>query len=116
MPVGALGDGLPDALRPKASDGNGGLSSPQLGPFPLLAESRRRRRITATSCDTPARFRPAPRGISTTRCLVASCLIQKQEMTRRTRLKASATVADRRDFTRVISFAYTSQPKIEAEL
>jgi hypothetical protein len=53
MPVGALGDGLPDALRPKASDGNGGLSSPQLGPFSLLAESRRWWRITATSCDTP---------------------------------------------------------------
>jgi hypothetical protein len=33
MSVGALSDGLPDAMRPKASDGNGGLSSPQLGPF-----------------------------------------------------------------------------------
>jgi ATP-dependent DNA ligase len=28
MPVEALSDGLPDALRPKASDGNGGLSPP----------------------------------------------------------------------------------------
>jgi hypothetical protein len=37
-------------------------------------------------------------------------------MTRRTWLKTSATIADRRDFTRAISFAYTSQPKMEAEL
>src|SRR5258705_2282441 len=75
-------------------------------------------------CDTPARFRPAPRGISTTRCLVASGLIQEQELRALFRskkwlgargLKTSATAADRREFIRAISFAYTSQPKIEAE-
>jgi hypothetical protein len=39
MSLGALSDGLPDALRPKVSDGNGGLSSPQLGPFPCLRDN-----------------------------------------------------------------------------
>ncbi len=65
---------------------------------------------------TGYRMRCAPRHPMEMAALVTSCLIQEQEMTRRTRLKTSATIADRRDFTRVISFAYTSQPKIEAEL
>ena len=45
-------------LRPKASDGNGGLSSPQLGPFSLLAEPHRWWRITATSLRYARSFPP----------------------------------------------------------